>query len=100
MDDLREKIKDSEVKVEINSHNSNLADMLNKVRHQYDELAEKNLKDAEDWYQNKVPAAAPVALAARSSPSVSPPSLSLRSLTASKWRRPKTTRPCCLERRT
>lgn len=57
MDDLREKIKESEVKVEMESHSSNLADELNKIRHQYDDLAKKNLKDTEDWYQNKVPSA-------------------------------------------
>lgn len=56
MDDLCEKIRDSEVKVEIDSHNSNLAAMLNNIRHQYDNLAKKNLKDTEDWYQNEVPA--------------------------------------------
>lgn len=56
MDDLCEKIRDSEVKVEIDSHNSNLAMMLNNIRHQYDNLAKKNLKDTEDWYQNEVPA--------------------------------------------
>lgn len=55
MDDLCEKIKESEVKVEMESHSSNLADELNKIRHQYDGLATKNLRDTEDWYQNKVP---------------------------------------------
>lgn len=44
------------MKVEIDSHNSNLAIMLNNIRHQYDNLAKKNLKDTEDWYQNEVPA--------------------------------------------
>lgn len=57
MDDLCEKIKESEVKVEMESHSSNLADELNKIRHQYDDLAKKNLRDTEDWYQNKVPSA-------------------------------------------
>lgn len=42
--------------MEVDSHNSNLASMLNNIRHQYDNLAKKNLKDAEDWYQNEVPA--------------------------------------------
>ncbi|XP_070786863.1 keratin, type I cytoskeletal 18 isoform X2 [Enoplosus armatus] len=50
---LREKIKDSEVKVEIDSPNSNLAEVLNKIRGQYDKLAKKNLKETEEWYQNK-----------------------------------------------
>ncbi len=54
MDALREKIKDSEVKVEIDSQNSNLAEMLNKIRSQYDKLAKKNLKETEEWYQSKV----------------------------------------------
>lgn len=51
---LREKIKDSEVKVEIDSKNSDLAEMLSNVRKQYDKLAEKNLKETEEWYQSKV----------------------------------------------
>ncbi|XP_010795669.1 keratin, type I cytoskeletal 18-like [Notothenia coriiceps] len=50
---LREKIKDSEVTVEIESQDSNLAEMVNNIRVQYDKLAEKNLKETEDWYQNK-----------------------------------------------
>lgn len=54
MDVLREKIKDSEVKVEIDSQNSNLAEMVNKIRNQYDNLAKKNLKETEEWYQSKV----------------------------------------------
>uniref|UniRef100_H3CSB4 IF rod domain-containing protein n=1 Tax=Tetraodon nigroviridis TaxID=99883 RepID=H3CSB4_TETNG len=53
VDDLCEKIKDSEVKVEIDSQNSNLANTLNKIRRQYEELARKNMKETEDWYQNK-----------------------------------------------
>lgn len=54
VDVLREKIKHSEVKVEIDSQNSNLAEMLNKIRNQYDKLAKKNLKETEEWYQSKV----------------------------------------------
>ena len=54
VDVLREKIKDSEVKVEIDSQNSNLAEMLNQIRNQYDKLAKKNLKETEEWYQSKV----------------------------------------------
>ncbi|XP_060923012.1 keratin, type I cytoskeletal 18-like [Limanda limanda] len=50
---LCEKIKDSEVIVEIDSQNSNLADNLNKIRGQYDKLAKKNLKETDDWYQSK-----------------------------------------------
>lgn len=54
MDELRDKIKDSEVKVEIDSQNSNLADALNKIRSQYDKLAKRNLKETEEWYETKV----------------------------------------------
>ncbi|XP_044043961.1 keratin, type I cytoskeletal 18-like isoform X1 [Siniperca chuatsi] len=53
VDDLREKIKDSEVKVEIDSQKSNLAEILDKIRSQYDKLAQKNLKETEEWYQSK-----------------------------------------------
>ncbi|XP_039648710.1 keratin, type I cytoskeletal 18-like isoform X2 [Perca fluviatilis] len=53
VDVLREKIKDSEVTVEMESQNSNLAEIVDKIRSQYDNLAKKNLKDTEDWYQNK-----------------------------------------------
>lgn len=56
MDVLREKIKDSEVKVEIDSQSSNLAETLNKIRKQYDKVAKKNLSETEEWYQSKVPA--------------------------------------------
>lgn len=50
---MREKIKDSEVNVEVDSQNSNLAEMVNKIRNQYDKLAKKNLKETEEWYQSK-----------------------------------------------
>ncbi|CAG5933302.1 unnamed protein product [Menidia menidia] len=53
VDILREKIRDSEVKVEIESPNSNLAAIVNKIRFQYDRLAEQNLRDTEDWYKSK-----------------------------------------------
>lgn len=53
VDVLREKIKDSEVKVEVDSQNSNLAEMVNKIRNQYDKLSKKNLKETEEWYQSK-----------------------------------------------
>lgn len=55
VDVLREKIKDSEVKVEIDSQSSNLAEILNKIRKQYDKLGKKNLRETEEWYQSKVP---------------------------------------------
>ncbi|XP_078100019.1 keratin, type I cytoskeletal 18-like isoform X2 [Sander vitreus] len=53
VDVLREKIKDSEVTVEIESQNSNLAEIVDKIRSQYDNLARRNLKDTEEWYQSK-----------------------------------------------
>ncbi|XP_031708108.1 keratin, type I cytoskeletal 18-like [Anarrhichthys ocellatus] len=53
VDVLREKIKDSEVKVEMKSQSSNLGDVVNKIRFQYDELAQKNRKDTEEWYQSE-----------------------------------------------
>lgn len=53
VDVLREKIKDSEVKVEVDSQNSNLGEMVSKMRNQYDKLAKKNLKETEEWYQSK-----------------------------------------------
>ncbi|XP_062301456.1 keratin, type I cytoskeletal 18-like [Scomber scombrus] len=53
VDDLRDKIKDSEVNVEIDSQNSNQAEILDKVRSEYDKLAKKNLKETEDWYKTK-----------------------------------------------
>ncbi|XP_023143753.1 keratin, type I cytoskeletal 18-like isoform X2 [Amphiprion ocellaris] len=53
VDALRQKIKDSEVKVEIDSQNSNLAEVVNSIRAQYDKLAQKNLKETEDWYKSK-----------------------------------------------
>ncbi|XP_042260582.1 keratin, type I cytoskeletal 18-like isoform X2 [Thunnus maccoyii] len=53
VDVLREKIKDSEVNVELDSQNSNLAEILDKIRSQYDKLAEKNLRETEEWYRSK-----------------------------------------------
>ncbi|XP_050921937.1 keratin, type I cytoskeletal 18 isoform X2 [Lates calcarifer] len=53
VDVLCEKIKESEVTVEIDSQNSNLAEILNKIRSQYDKLAKKNLKETDEWYQSK-----------------------------------------------
>lgn len=54
MDALREKIKDSEVKVEVDSKDSNLDEILDNIRRQYDALAKKNLKETDEWYQSKV----------------------------------------------
>ncbi|XP_051283167.1 keratin, type I cytoskeletal 18-like isoform X2 [Dicentrarchus labrax] len=53
VDALREKIKNSVVTVEIDSQDSNLAEKLNNIRAQYEKLAQKNLKETEDWYQSK-----------------------------------------------
>ncbi|XP_035533880.1 keratin, type I cytoskeletal 18 isoform X1 [Morone saxatilis] len=53
VDALCEKIKNSVVTVEIDSKNSNLSEKLNNIRVQYDKLAQKNIKDTEDWYQSK-----------------------------------------------
>lgn len=54
MDDLCEKIKRSEVKVDIEIQNSDLPNLLNKMRNQYQKIAEKNQKEMDDWYQSKV----------------------------------------------
>uniref|UniRef100_A0A8C3A0S9 IF rod domain-containing protein n=1 Tax=Cyclopterus lumpus TaxID=8103 RepID=A0A8C3A0S9_CYCLU len=54
VDVLLEKVKDSEVKVEMESRSSDLGEVVNKIRYQYDKLAKKNLEDTEEWYQNKV----------------------------------------------
>uniref|UniRef100_A0A4W5N8Y2 Zgc:92380 n=1 Tax=Hucho hucho TaxID=62062 RepID=A0A4W5N8Y2_9TELE len=53
VDELRRKIKDSNVLVEFDSQDNNLSDTLNKIRSQYEKLAKKNLKDTDDWYQSK-----------------------------------------------
>ncbi len=110
VDALCDKIKDSDVKVEIDSPNTNLAEVLNKVRGQYEKLAKKNLKETEDWYQNKVH----YLLHLRVQSLFCVPSLHLLplfclshtisisfsfcSLTTSRWWRPKTRRSCSLER--
>lgn len=54
MDALKEKIRESEVIVEIDSKNSNLAEIVQKIRSNYDKIAQKNLKETEEWYQTKV----------------------------------------------
>ncbi|XP_061572165.1 keratin, type I cytoskeletal 18-like isoform X2 [Cololabis saira] len=53
VDALREKIKDSEVKVDIESQNSNLAEIIKDIRAQYDKVAQKNLKETDDWYKSE-----------------------------------------------
>ncbi|XP_024917937.1 keratin, type I cytoskeletal 18-like isoform X4 [Cynoglossus semilaevis] len=53
VDALKEKIRESEVIVEIDSKNSNLAEIVQKIRSNYDKIAQKNLKETEEWYQTK-----------------------------------------------
>ncbi|KAM6945692.1 keratin, type I cytoskeletal 18 [Aplochiton taeniatus] len=50
---LRKKIRESLVVVEMDSKDTDLAEALNQVRVQYEKMATKNLKDTEDWYNNK-----------------------------------------------
>ncbi|KAM7365515.1 hypothetical protein PAMP_016435 [Pampus punctatissimus] len=50
---LREKIKFSDVNVKIESQNSNLAEIVNKIRSQYEKLVNENLKESEEWFQSK-----------------------------------------------
>lgn len=54
MDALRDKIRESQVTVEVDSQNSNLGQILNRIRGQYDKVAQKNLKETDEWYQSKV----------------------------------------------
>lgn len=51
---LCEMIKASDVRVEVESPNTNLAETLNKIRDQYDKVAKKNQMEADAWYQRKV----------------------------------------------
>ncbi|XP_054881016.1 keratin, type I cytoskeletal 18-like isoform X2 [Poeciliopsis prolifica] len=53
VDELREKIKNSEVTVEIDSQDSNLADIVKNIRHHYKKLADRNMKETEEWYKDK-----------------------------------------------
>ncbi|XP_007572262.1 keratin, type I cytoskeletal 18-like isoform X2 [Poecilia formosa] len=53
VDNLCEKIKNSEVKVEIDSQNSNLADIVKNIRIHYQKQADKNMKETEEWYKEK-----------------------------------------------
>nr|XP_040041777.1 keratin, type I cytoskeletal 18-like isoform X1 [Gasterosteus aculeatus aculeatus] len=50
---LLKKIKNSEVKVEIESSGSDLSEIVNKIRIQYEKISEKNMKENNDWYQSK-----------------------------------------------
>ncbi|KAM7375402.1 hypothetical protein PAMA_014484 [Pampus argenteus] len=50
---LREKIKFSDVNVTIESQNSNLAEIVNKIRSQYEKLVNENLRESEEWFQSK-----------------------------------------------
>ncbi|XP_037333655.2 keratin, type I cytoskeletal 18-like isoform X2 [Pungitius pungitius] len=51
--DLLEKIKLSEVKVEIESSCMDLSEIVNKIRIKYEKMSEKNMKETNDWYQRK-----------------------------------------------
>ncbi|KAJ3584552.1 hypothetical protein NHX12_015047 [Muraenolepis orangiensis] len=53
VEDLRQKIRDSAVVVEVDSQDSDLAETLNKIRTQYDKLARNNQKETDTWYQSK-----------------------------------------------
>ncbi|XP_061122902.1 keratin, type I cytoskeletal 18-like [Syngnathus typhle] len=53
VDDLCEKIKNSEIKVEIETPDSNLPEIVNNIRKRYDKVATKNLEEPEDRYQSK-----------------------------------------------
>ncbi|XP_069020096.1 keratin, type I cytoskeletal 18-like isoform X1 [Embiotoca jacksoni] len=53
VDALHDKIKDSEVKVEIESQDSNLPEMLCNIRIQYGKLAKKNLKETDKCYSSE-----------------------------------------------
>ncbi|XP_077580013.1 keratin, type I cytoskeletal 18-like [Stigmatopora nigra] len=54
VDDLCEKIKNSEVNVEFETSNSDLPGIVNNIRKQYDKLGTNNLKETEDWCQSKL----------------------------------------------
>lgn len=51
---LQKKVGDSDVTVEVDSHESNLGNTLNKIRAQYEKVAEKNREDTESWYKKRV----------------------------------------------
>ncbi|KAM9328758.1 keratin, type I cytoskeletal 18-like isoform 2-T2 [Pholidichthys leucotaenia] len=53
VDTLCEKIKNSEVKVVIDSQQSKLSDIISNIREQYDKLAQESLQETEDWYKSK-----------------------------------------------
>ncbi|CAL8406628.1 unnamed protein product [Arctogadus glacialis] len=53
VEELRQKIRDSSINVEVDAQESNLAETLNKIRAAYDKLAKKNQKEADNWYQSK-----------------------------------------------
>ncbi|KAM8872219.1 keratin, type I cytoskeletal 18-like [Synchiropus picturatus] len=53
VEQLHEKVKNSEVIVEVDSRDSNLADAVTKIRRQYEKLAEQHQRETEEWYQCK-----------------------------------------------
>ncbi|XP_031414616.1 keratin, type I cytoskeletal 18-like isoform X2 [Clupea harengus] len=50
---LRQKVKESDVTVEMDSPDSTLADTLNKIRGQYESVAVKNRDETDSWYNKK-----------------------------------------------
>ncbi|XP_053709191.1 keratin, type I cytoskeletal 18-like [Synchiropus splendidus] len=53
VEQLHEKVKNSEVIVEVDSRDSNLADAVTKIRRQYEKLAEQHQRETEEWYHCK-----------------------------------------------
>ncbi|XP_028991960.1 keratin, type I cytoskeletal 18-like isoform X2 [Betta splendens] len=53
VDDLCEKIRTSKVTVEIEPDKNNLTSVIDNMRNQYEKIAQKNLKETEDWYKDK-----------------------------------------------
>uniref|UniRef100_A0AAY4BAG5 IF rod domain-containing protein n=1 Tax=Denticeps clupeoides TaxID=299321 RepID=A0AAY4BAG5_9TELE len=50
---LRKRVKESDVIVEMDSAESDLKNSVNKIRVQYEKVAQKNLEDTEAWYNDK-----------------------------------------------
>lgn len=96
MDELLQNIKESEVKVEMDTSSSSLGDIINNIRVHYQKLSEQNLQETEDWYKNKVWTGTPVSLCLCVS-HCCPSTLSPPSLRTWRWRRPRTTRLWTLE---
>jgi len=50
---LADKIKDSNVEVEVDSKDHNMAEALKKMRAEYEKMAQRNLKETDEWYKGK-----------------------------------------------